>query len=219
MNQYIDHTLLRANATEREIIALCHEAKEHHFATVCINPSWITVAKKELMESGVKICTVIGFPLGSNTVESKVFETTNAISLGAQEIDMVIHIGQAKMGNFEYIQNEIVQIVKAAGSIPVKVIMESCLLSDEEIIAVCKVAITAKAAFVKSSTGFSTGGATEAAIKLMKQIVGDKLEVKASGGIRNREDLAIMLAAGATRIGTSAGVALMHNDKSSSASY
>lgn len=208
-NKMIDHTILKADATKDMIKKIVDEAKEFHFASVCVNPAWVQFCAQELAGSDVMVCTVIGFPLGANTTATKVFETENSIENGADEIDMVINIGALKEGNDQLVLDEIKAVVKAAKNKCVKVIIETCLLTDEEITRVCKLAKQAQAAFVKTSTGFSTAGATPEAVALMKKAVGDELEVKASGGIRNIEDMEKVIAAGATRIGTSAGCKLL----------
>ena len=209
LNQYIDHTLLKPEATKDQIIRLCEEAKAHRFKSVCVNPANIDLAKEILADSDVLVCTVVGFPLGANTVEVKVFETKDAITRGADEIDMVINIGKAKEHDYDYIEDEIRQVVQAAEGKTVKVIIETALLTDEEKVQVCLAAKRAGAHFVKTSTGFSTGGATVEDVKLMKDTVGDEVEVKASGGVRSREDAIKMIDAGATSIGTSSGVKIV----------
>ena len=209
LSKYIDHTLLKPEATKAMIQKLCEEAKEHDFMSVCINPYWVSYCKKQLEGSDVLVCTVIGFPLGANTIETKVYETETAVSHGADEIDMVINIGAVKDGNYDYLVKEISAVVEAAMGRTVKVIIETCLLTDDEKILACKAALEAKASFVKTSTGFSTGGATVEDVKLMKSVVGNNAKVKASGGVRSSEDLEKMLAAGAERIGTSSGVQLV----------
>lgn len=208
-SKYIDHTLLKANATKQDILKLCAEAKEYDFASVCVNPCWIPVAKEALEGTDVKVCVVIGFPLGAMTCESKVFEAKDAIEKGATEVDMVINIGQLKDGNDAYVTDEIRAIKEAIGDHVLKVIIECCLLSDEEKVRACVCAKEAGADFVKTSTGFSTGGATVEDVKLMKDTVQDACKVKAAGGVRTKEDMDKMVAAGAERIGTSNGVSLM----------
>lgn len=204
-NKMIDHTILKADATKKMVKKVIDEAKLYHFASVCVNPAWVSFCVKELVDSDVKVCTVIGFPLGANTTAVKAFETKDAIDNGADEIDMVINIGALKEGNKQLVLDEIKAVVKAAGNKCVKVIIETCLLSDEEIVLACQLAKEAKAAFVKTSTGFSNGGATFKDVALMKSIVGDELQVKASGGVRSYEDMKKLIEAGATRIGTSSG--------------
>ncbi len=205
-NKLIDHTVLKNSACASDIEKLCKEAIEFDFMSVCVNPTNIELAAKLLANSDVKVCTVVGFPLGANTIESKVFETTDAISKGATEIDMVINIAKAKEGNFDYITKEISEVVKAANGVLVKVIIETCELTKEEIAKCSECVLTSKAQFVKTSTGFSTGGATVEDVKIMKDVVKDAAEVKASGGIRDAKTLLAMVEAGATRIGCSAGV-------------
>ncbi|AYD41169.1 deoxyribose-phosphate aldolase [Clostridium fermenticellae] len=206
----IDHTLLKADATKREILKLIGEAKKYNFASVCVNPTWVKLASENLAESKVKVCTVIGFPLGSNTTETKVFEAKDAIKNGAQEIDMVINIGELKDKNYAYVENDIKSVAKAAnGKAIVKVIIETCLLSDDEEIKVCRISKKAGADFVKTSTGFSTYGAKVNDVRLMREAVGNDMGVKASGGIHTRKEALDMIEAGANRIGTSAGMSIM----------
>lgn len=212
LNKYIDHTLLKAEAKGTDIITLCEEAKTYDFKSVCVNPSNIELAKKQLEGSDVLVCTVIGFPLGANTIETKVFETQDAIKKGADEIDMVINIGRAKGQDFEYIEREIKAIVDVAGGRVVKVIIETALLTNDEKVAVCEAAKRANATFVKTSTGFSTAGATKEDIALMRKTVGPDMGVKASGGVRSKEDTMTMIENGATRIGTSNGIKIMENE-------
>ena len=213
-NKMIDHTVLKADATKAMVAKIIDEAKEYNFASVCVNPTWVAYCAQALADSDVKVCTVIGFPLGANTSAVKAFETKDAIANGADEIDMVINIGALKDGNTDLVFNDIKAVVDAAAGKCVKVIIETCLLTDEEIVTVCKLAKEARATFVKTSTGFSTRGATPEAVSLMKQTVGDDLEVKASGGVRTIEDMEKVVAAGATRIGTSAGCKLVKNNNS-----
>ena len=208
-NKYIDHTLLKADASIAAIKKLCAEAKEYDFASVCVNPGFVKLCAEELNGTDVKVCTVVGFPLGATSTESKVFETKQAVKDGATEIDMVINISRLKDGDDEYVLEEIRKIRKACKGNVLKVIIETCLLTDEEKIRVCKLAKKAKATFVKTSTGFSTGGATVHDVKLMRKAVGKKKGVKASGGIRTAEDFLAMIKAGATRVGASAGIAIM----------
>ncbi|MDD3107126.1 MAG: deoxyribose-phosphate aldolase [Bacilli bacterium] len=204
-NRLIDHTLLKAFATTDDIKTLCAEAKEFHFKSVCVNPAFVKIAATLLANTDTEVCTVIGFPLGANSIATKVFETQDSILSGATEIDMVINIGKAKEHDFAYIEQEISEVVMAAQGKLVKVIMETCYLADEEKIAVCQAATKAKANFVKTSTGFGTGGATVSDVKLMRKHIASNMEVKASGGIKTKDDLEQMVQAGATRIGTSAG--------------
>ena len=209
----IDHTLLRQDATPIEIKSLCSEAIQYQFASVCINPCHVELCSRELAGSGVKVCTVIGFPLGANTTYIKRKESENAIESGAQEVDMVINIGSLKSKNYDYVFNDISEVVSAAKSKNVlsKVIIETALLSDDEKIKACFISMKAGADFVKTSTGFSKGGATVKDVALMKYIVGDLLGVKASGGVKTREDAISMLMNGASRIGASSGVKIINN--------
>lgn len=209
-SKLIDHTLLAAHATAADIEKLCAQAVEYDFCSVCVNPVWVALAKNKLAGSDVKVCTVIGFPLGANASKTKAFETENAIADGAQEVDMVINIGFAKMGDWNAVAQDIAAVVQAAsGKALVKVILETCLLTDDEIRLACQAAVQAGADFVKTSTGFSKGGATVEAVRLMRETVGSDVGVKASGGVRTAADLEAMVAAGANRIGASAGVALL----------
>lgn len=208
-SKYIDHTNLKQDATKDAIVKLCEEAKEHDFASVCVNPGWVPLCAKELAGSDVKVCTVIGFPLGATTSASKAFETKDAVNNGAQEVDMVINVGALKGGDDEYVYNDIKAVVDASGDAHTKVIIETCLLTDEEKVRACELAVKAGADFVKTSTGFSTGGATVHDVALMRKTVGDKCGVKASGGIHTREEMLALIDAGATRIGASAGIALI----------
>lgn len=206
----IDHTLLKAEATAPQIEQLCKEAAEYNFASVCVNPAWVSLAAKQLENSEVKVCTVIGFPLGASTSETKAFETSNAIEKGAGEIDMVLNIGALKSGLEDVVKSDVEAVVAAAkGKAIVKVILEVCLLTDEEIKLASRLSKEAGADFVKTSTGFSTGGATVEAVRLMRETVGPELGVKASGGVRSLEDVEQMVEAGATRIGASSGVQIM----------
>lgn len=215
----IDHTLLRADATQEEITKLTAEAKQYGFASVCVNPAWVSYSKEQLSGTDVKVCTVIGFPLGASTSAVKAYETQDAIANGAAEVDMVINVGELKAGNDALVQQDIEAVVKAAsGKAIVKVIIETCLLTDDEKVRACKLAVQAGADFVKTSTGFSKGGATKEDVALMKNTVGDQAEVKASGGVRSLEDVKLMIEAGATRIGASSGVSIV-NGLTSSSSY
>lgn len=207
LSSMIDHTILKADATSEMVKSLCEEAREYKFAAVCVNPTHIEYCKELLKDSGVKVATVIGFPLGANTSETKAFETTNAIEKGADEVDMVINIGALKDKNYDLVKNDIEAVVKVArGKALVKVIIETSLLTDDEKKKVCQLALDAGADFVKTSTGFSTGGATIEDVKLMKSVVGDNMEIKASGGVRDKETAEAMIQAGATRLGTSSGI-------------
>jgi len=208
----IDHTLLKPEATRQEILTLCTEAKEYQFASVCVNPVWVPFVVETLQGSSVAVCTVIGFPLGASTIDTKIAETKEAVLNGAMEIDMVINIGLLKSGDKETIKKEIQAIVQAAQGKVVKVIMETCLLTEEEKITACMIAKEAGAHFVKTSTGFSTGGATVEDVALMRKIVGDQMGVKASGGIRTWDDAKALIQAGATRIGASKGIQIVEEE-------
>lgn len=214
INEYIDHTYLKPIGTKKEIDLLLSEAMEYHFKSVCVQPHYVNYCQQKLAGSGVLVCTVVGFPLGANTIETKVFETLNAIHNGADEIDMVINIGEAKAGNYDYIEMEVSEVVKAAKHHTVKVIIETCYLSDPEIIAVSAAIGRTQADFIKTSTGFGSAGATKEHVKLMKEN-GNGKQVKAAGGVKTREDLQNMIDAGATRIGTSNGVLLMKDETGS----
>lgn len=208
-NRMIDHTLLAPDATESQIKKICDEAKEHHFASVCVNPGWVSFCHKELNGTDTKVCTVIGFPLGATSTKSKEEELKQAIIDGAEELDMVINIGKLKDHEDEYVENEIHSLKKLCGNLVLKVIIETCLLTDEEKVRVCLLAKKAGADFVKTSTGFSKGGATKEDVALMRKTVGPEMGVKASGGVRTKEDMEEMIKAGATRIGTSHGCELI----------
>mgnify|MGYP004635630721 FL=1 len=208
-NKYIDHTLLKAITTKDDILKLCNDAYKEHFASVCVNPCYVEFAHSLLKGTDVKVCTVIGFPLGANTSDVKAYETTRAIADGADEVDMVINIGAAKAHDYETVLNDIKAVVKAANGVLTKVIIETCYLTDEEKIECSKLAKEAGADFVKTSTGFGTGGATISDVKLMRETVGTLMGVKASGGVRNKAQMEEMINAGATRIGTSNGVTIM----------
>jgi deoxyribose-phosphate aldolase len=213
----IDHTLLKPEATKEQIVKLAEEAKTYHFASVCVNPTWVKTVHEILKDTDVKVCTVIGFPLGATTSEVKAFETKNAIENGASEVDMVINIGALKSGDDELVEKDIRAVVEAAkGKALVKVIIEACLLTDEEKVRACQLAVKAGADFVKTSTGFSTGGATVEDVALMRKTVGPNFGVKASGGIRTADDLLAMEKAGANRIGASAGVQIINGETSTS---
>ncbi|MGE7836924.1 deoxyribose-phosphate aldolase [Viridibacillus arvi] len=212
----IDHTLLKPEATKEQIATLCQEAKKYDFASVCVNPTWVADAAKHLEGAKSVVCTVIGFPLGAQTSATKAFETKDAIANGASEIDMVINIGALKSGQLDVVKSDIQAVVDAANGTLVKVIIEACLLTDEEKVVACQLSKEAGADFVKTSTGFSTGGATAADIALMRKTVGPEMGVKASGGVRSLEDLEAMVEAGATRIGASSGVKIMNGLKSDS---
>jgi len=205
----IDHTLLKATATPEQIIQCCKQAKQYNFASVCANPCFVKLMSEELKGSEVKVCTVIGFPLGANSTEVKAFEAAKAVEDGADEIDMVINVGELKAGNLKYVENEIREVVRASQNAVVKVIIETCFLDDNEKVIACRLAQNAGAGFVKTSTGFGTGGAEVADVRLMRQTVGNSMGVKASGGIRSLDDALKMIEAGANRIGTSSGIAIV----------
>ena len=209
IEQYIDHTLLKADASKEAIRKLCREAIEYDFKSVCVNSGNIPLCKEELEGSDVLICTVVGFPLGACTTETKVFETKDAIAKGADEIDMVINIGRLKDNDMDYVVNEIRQLKEACGDKVLKVIIETCLLTEEEKVRACEAILEAKADFVKTSTGFSTNGATFEDVKLLKDTVGDRCLIKAAGGVRSHEDFLKMIELGANRIGTSSGTKLI----------
>ncbi len=209
--KYIDHTALKSDTTREQIIALCREAVEYGFATVCVNPCYVALCSEQLKNTDVKVCTVIGFPLGANTTGTKVSEAIEAVKNGASEVDMVINIGAVKAGDHEYVRRDINEVVKAAGDkAVVKVILETCLLTNEEIRSVCMICKEAGAGFVKTSTGFSTHGATVEDVMLMRQTVGPDMGVKASGGIRDLETAIAMIEAGANRLGTSASIKIVN---------
>lgn len=214
---FIDHTLLKADTTKEEIVTLCDEAREYFFASVCVNPTWVKTASEQLKGSPVKTCTVIGFPLGASTSEVKRFETKDAIANGATEIDMVINVGALRSGQEQVVKEDIEAVVtEAKGKAIVKVIIETSLLTDAEKRTACELAKEAGADFVKTSTGFSTGGATAEDVKLMRGVVGPEMGVKASGGVRSFDDMKRMIEAGATRIGASSGVQIMQGLQSDS---
>lgn len=206
LNSIIDHTLLRADATTNQIIQYCEEAKQYGFASVCTNSCYTSLVHKNLCGSDVKTCSVVGFPLGAMSSGAKAFETKKAVEDGADEIDMVIQIGALKEGNYEYVLNDIKAVVDAADGALVKVIIETCLLDDEQKVKACELSVQAGAKYVKTSTGFSSGGAKASDIALMRKTVGENIGVKASGGIRTKEDALSMKDAGATRIGASQGI-------------
>ncbi|WP_321386368.1 deoxyribose-phosphate aldolase [uncultured Enterococcus sp.] len=213
LNRMIDHTILKANASEEDVLKIIEEAKKYEFFSVCVNPYWVALAHEKLAGTNVSTCTVIGFPLGANTSEVKAYETKDAIANGADEVDMVLNVGAMKSKQYKKVLKDIQAVVQAAdGKALVKVIIETALLTDEEKIKACEMAKEAGADFVKTSTGFSTGGATVEDVKLMRSTVGPDMGVKASGGIHNKEEAQAMVGAGATRIGTSAGVAIMDGE-------
>lgn len=208
-SKYIDHTLLKPEATQDQIEKLCQEAKQYDFASVCVNPYWVPFCKEELKDSDVKVCTVIGFPLGATSSASKAFEAAHAIEQGADEVDMVMNIGELLAGHDQAVQKDIEAVVQAAQGKIVKVILETCLLNDAQIERACSLCVKAKADFVKTSTGFNSAGANTHVVEVMKQAVKGQAKVKAAGGVRNQADMDAMIAAGADRIGTSHGIELM----------
>ncbi|PKM52443.1 MAG: deoxyribose-phosphate aldolase [Firmicutes bacterium HGW-Firmicutes-7] len=211
--KYIDHTILKANATQDEIIKICEEAKTYSFASVCVNQYYTKLVREQLLGTDVKVCTVVGFPLGAVSAEVKAFETLQAIEAGADEIDMVINIGALKDKKYDDVLTDIEGVVKAAKGAIVKVILETCLLTEEEKVKACELSVAAGADFVKTSTGFSTGGATISDILLMRKTVGSVVGVKASGAVRDYDTAMAVIEAGATRIGASAGIAIVNNQK------
>lgn len=218
--QYIDHTLLKPEASEESIIKICDEAKEYEFASVCVNAYYASLVARELKGSNVKTCVVVGFPLGATTKEVKAFEANQAIENGAQEIDMVINIGAIKSNKYDVVREDIKAVVDAAsGRAIVKVILETCLLTDEEKVKACEIAKEVGANFVKTSTGFSTGGATVHDIKLMRETVGPDMGVKASGAVRTTKDAEAVIEAGASRIGASSSIAIVSGTKDSNSGY
>ncbi|MGY4677687.1 deoxyribose-phosphate aldolase [Pasteurella sp. P03HT] len=216
--QFIDHTALTAEKTEQDILKLCDEAIENRFWSVCINSGYIPLAKEKLAGTDVKICTVVGFPLGANLSSVKAFETREAIQAGADEIDMVINVGLIKSNKWDAVEADIAAVLTACAGTPLKVILETCLLSKEEIVKACEICKQLNVAFVKTSTGFNSGGATVEDVALMKQTVGD-IGVKASGGVRDTETAVAMIKAGATRIGASAGIAIINGLQDVSSTY
>ena len=210
LSKYIDHTLLKAEARKDQIEQLCKEAAEYKFMSVCVNPTWVAYANELLQDSDVRVCTVVGFPLGATTSEVKAFEAQNAVENGADEVDMVINIGWVKSGKFEKVQQDIEAVVQACPeNVVVKVIIETCLLTPEEIREVSLIVKKAGADFVKTSTGFSTGGATVEDVALIRETVGPDFDIKASGGVSNKEQTLAMIEAGATRIGASKGIQIV----------
>ncbi len=211
LGRYIDHTLLKADTTPQEIDVLCDEAREFQFAAVCVNPVWVKRASQRLRGSGVKVASVVGFPLGASAPEVKALETRRALRDGAREIDMVINIGALKGGDFDLVQRDIAKVTDACNEVGAinKVIIETALLEDEEKVIACRLALAAKAHYVKTSTGFSTAGATLFDVALMRETVGPDIGVKAAGGIKNAQDARQMIAAGATRLGASAGIQIV----------
>jgi deoxyribose-phosphate aldolase len=211
----IDHTLLKADATQAEIETLCREAAEYKFASVCINPTWVATCDRLLRGSGVKVCTVVGFPLGATTADTKHYETRRVIFDGAREVDMVINVGALKSGDLRVVERDIEAVAtpcREAGVLS-KVIIEAALLTDEEKVTACTLAKAAAADYVKTSTGFGPGGATAADVALMRRVVGEEMGVKAAGGVRDLDGLKAMVAAGATRVGASAGVRIVQQSR------
>lgn len=213
LNKYIDHTLLKPEATKEQITKLCQEARQYDFASVCVNTCYVPLAKQLLAGSDVKVCCVVGFPLGAMDTVSKAFEAKTAVENGAQEVDMVINIGALKDKDYNYVTKDIAAVVEASKPAIVKVIIEACLLTDEEKVEACKCSMNAKAEFVKTSTGFSTHGATSEDVALMKKTVGNVCKVKAAGGVRSYDDAMKMIEAGADRLGCSAGIKVMEEAK------
>ena len=209
LNKYIDHTILKATASSADVQKLCEEAIEHEFYSVCVNGCYVADVKHLLQGTDVKVAAVVGFPLGAMTTASKVFEAKEAIENGASEIDMVINVAKLKDGEFDYVENEIRLIKEAIGDNVLKVIIETCYLTDEEKVKACELSLVAKADFVKTSTGFGTGGATYEDVKLMKSVVGDNAKVKASGGVRDKETAQKYVDLGAERLGTSSGIEIV----------
>lgn len=214
---YIDHTMLAPQATVSQIRKLCEEAVKYHFASVCVNSCHVALCAELLKGTGVNVCTVVGFPLGAMSTKAKAFEAECAVADGAVEIDMVINVGALKDENWTFVEDDIRAVKKACGGKLLKVILETCLLTDDEIVRACQLSEAAGADYVKTSTGFSKGGATAEAVSLMKKTVGDRLGVKASGGIRDRESALKMIEAGASRLGCSAGVKIMEGEVSDAA--
>ena len=206
LNKYIDHTILKATASSSDVQKLCEEAIEHEFYSVCVNGCYVADAKHLLQGTDVKVAAVVGFPLGAMTTAAKVFEAKDAVENGASEIDMVINVAKLKDGEFEFVENEIRLIKEAIGDNVLKVIIETCYLTDEEKVKACELSLVAKVDFVKTSTGFGTGGATYEDVKLMKSVVGDNAKVKASGGVRDKETAQKYVDLGAERLGTSSGI-------------
>ena len=209
LNKYIDHTILKATASSTDVQKLCEEAIEHEFYSVCVNGCYVADAKHLLQGTDVKVAAVVGFPLGAMTTAAKVFEAKEAVENGASEIDMVINIAKLKDGEFEFVENEIRQIKEVIGNNVLKVIIETCYLTDEEKVKACELSLAAKADFVKTSTGFGTGGATYEDVKLMKSVVGNNAKVKASGGVRDKETAQKYVDLGAERLGTSSGIEIV----------
>ncbi len=215
--QYIDHTLLAANATQEKVDQLCQEAIQYRFASVCVNSCWTSHCCALLKDSQVKVCTVVGFPLGAMKTESKAFEAAQAVADGAQEIDMVLNVGWLKAGRIDLVERDVRLVKEACDGKLLKVIIETCLLSDEEKEVACRISVTAGTDFVKTSTGFSTGGATEKDVALMRTVVGEDVGVKASGGVRSFETAVAMISSGASRLGTSSGISIVQGAESNAA--
>ena len=219
LNKFIDHTLLKPEATQEMIDKLCAEAKEHDFMSVCVNPYWVKRSAELLAGTDVKVCTVIGFPLGANTTAAKVAETRDAIANGATEVDMVLNVGALKSGDLETVKQDVAAVKDAAGDILLKVILETGLLTDQEKEIACKLCVEAGADYVKTSTGFGPGGTTVEDIALMRKTVGPDIGVKASGGVRGGEAALAMIEAGASRIGTSSGISIVTGAKTTGSGY
>lgn len=216
LNKYIDHTLLKAAATKEEIIKLCEEAKEHEFFSVCVNSCYVKLAKKQLKKSDVKVCSVIGFPLGAMSTKAKAYEAKQALKDGADEIDMVINVGLLKSNDLKKVYKDIKAVKKVMPKNTLKVILETCYLDKEEILKVSTLALKAKADFIKTSTGFGTGGATIEDVKLMKQVAGNTMKIKASGGVRDANTAQEYIDLGVMRLGTSSGIAIVSGKTSKS---
>lgn len=219
LNKYIDHTLLKPDAIAAMIDKLCAEAREHDFASVCVNPYWVKRSAELLAGTDVKVCTVIGFPLGANSTAAKAAETRDAIANGATEVDMVLNIGALKSGDLEAVKQDVAAVKEACGDVLLKVILETGLLTEEEKVTACKLCVEAGADYVKTSTGFGPGGATVEDIALMRKTVGPEVGVKASGGVRDRAAALAMIEAGATRIGASSGIAIVNGGEAAGSGY
>ena len=217
--KYIDHTLLAMNATKDQITKLCEEAKQYHFYSVCVNSGYVPLVASLLKGSDVKVCSVVGFPLGAMLTSAKAFETEMAVKAGAQEIDMVINVGWLKSNDWDAVKQDIEAVFNACGAVPLKVNLETCLLTKDEIVKVCEICKQIGVAFVKTSTGFSVSGATVEDVKLMRDTVGNEMGVKASGGIRDRQTAEKMVQAGASRLGASASIAIVSGDATSTSDY
>ncbi|HEX8596161.1 MAG TPA: deoxyribose-phosphate aldolase [Pseudomonas sp.] len=217
--KYIDHTLLAADASRAQIATLCQEASEHGFYSVCVNSGQVPYAAQLLAGASVKVCAVVGFPLGAGLSDTKAFEAQRAIAAGAGEIDMVLNIGALKDGLFDVVRDDIAQVKHACGTVPLKVILETCLLDDAQKIRACEISRELNVAFVKTSTGFSRSGATLEDVALMRKVVGNAVQVKASGGVRDYATAVAMIQAGATRLGTSSGIAIVSGAQASGSGY